>query len=105
LERQTAVSGRGALPDVMNREQSLRLLPLLGMVGDNPASCRATNAPTPEISSLIIKCLTRFMTIDNENEKNLAAQQTMKNIIAINNLISIIILLVAEILICFEAKG
>lgn len=45
------------------------------------------------------------MTIDNENEKNLAAQQTMKNIIAINNLISIIILLVAEILICFEAKG
>jgi hypothetical protein len=37
---------------VISRQQIVRQLPLLGLAGDNPASCREKIAPVPEITSL-----------------------------------------------------
>jgi hypothetical protein len=34
-----------------SRQQNARQLPLSGLAGNNPASCREKNTPTPEVIS------------------------------------------------------
>lgn len=51
------------------------------------------------------KSLTISIRIDRWEFLNIKMQVTMKNIIAINILISLIILLVVDVLICCEARG
>jgi hypothetical protein len=35
------------------RQQNARQLPLSGLAGNNPASCREKNTPTPHLSTLL----------------------------------------------------
>ena len=49
--------------------------------------------------------MTRYLTVDRDKLTKSIAKFTMKKLIAIDNLVSIIILLVAEILIGCETKG
>ena len=51
------------------------------------------------------KSLTISIRIDRWKFLNIKMQVTMKNNLAINILISLIILLVVDVLICYEARG
>jgi hypothetical protein len=51
LERQNTASVLVGVKVLNSRQQNARQLPLSGLAGNNPASCREKNTPTPELLS------------------------------------------------------
>jgi hypothetical protein len=50
-ERQNTASVLVGVKVLNSRQQNARQLPLSGLAGNNPASCREKNTPTPELLS------------------------------------------------------